>query len=207
MKKRLAIVMMAVAFLVCLLNLASSVFAEAGDEDTNKRVRELIEKHRKEKKEKQHLKIDPNLTDVGDAYRKYGSDSAKELAEKKGLKLKDNKKIRAHIALQTGLSAENYDTTLLESYGVDIVERLGDILIADIPLDRLREIADKVEDIRYIEPPMKPTPFIESEAVSKNLTGSSSYISAGIGGAGVKVAVIDAGFKGVSLYVILTAIS
>jgi subtilisin family serine protease len=197
MKNRFAVVSLTVAFVACILNFTSYVFAESSDEETNKRLRELIEKSQKEK-EKQHPKIDYNLTDVEDAYKKNGLEAAIKIAKERHLDIKNNK-IRVHIVLQPGISAEDFDATLLESYGVVVDTRAGDILLADIPFDKLKEIADKVEGILYIRPPNKPHALTyQSEAVSQNLTGTRSYISSGLTGSGVKVAVIDGGFKGVS---------
>ena len=61
----------------------------------------------------------------------------------------------------------------------------------------LETIADNVKGISFIKLPDRAIPSaIESEGV--DLTGASSYHSAGYTGAGVKVAVIDIGFAGLS---------
>jgi hypothetical protein len=193
MKRRFVIVLMAVVFLTCLLNLASLVLAEgSSDEETNKRVRELIEKHRKEK-EKQHPKINSNLTDVEDAYKKDGVEAAIKIAKERHLDI-----ITVDIVLQPGFSAEDFDLTLFKPFEVDVITAAGDGFLANVPINRLREIADNLEAIAYIRPPNKPKALTyQSEAVTQNLIGSLSYISSGLTGSGVKVAVLDDGFKGV----------
>ena len=155
-KKLLILVILAIS--VVVINSAPSAFGEMTIEEQNARIREQVEKVKK-LKEKQHPEIHYHLTDLEDAYKKDGPDAAIKLAKEKGLKIKDTK-IRVHIILKPGVSAEGFDAASLEASGVDILSSLGDTIVADIPCNRFREVADNVEAIRFIEIPIDPQPDI-----------------------------------------------
>jgi subtilisin family serine protease len=64
------------------------------------------------------------------------------------------------------------------------------------PINMLTTIADNVKGVSFIKMPDKLIPVVESEGV--DLSEASSYHSAGYNGSGVKVAIIDVGFAGLS---------
>lgn len=130
------------------------VFA-ADEGNVDKIVSEQIEKFRKEKKEKQHPKIDPKLTDVEDEYKNHGTEAAIKIAKENSLKVKDNYKVRVDIVLRPGLSAADFPLTVFEPYEVDIITSAGDGFLADVPFNRIRELADQVEAIYYLRPSQK----------------------------------------------------
>ena len=160
------IVLFAVAILLVVIQSAPSAFGEMTSKELNAHIREQIEKEKKEK-EKQHPKIESRLTEVEDAYKKDGAEAAVKIAKEKGLNIKDNK-IRVHIVLKPGLPAETFDAAVLESYGVDIIQKVADTLVADVPSNNFREVADKVDAIIFITQPTEPEALsYESQGVSK----------------------------------------
>ncbi len=89
------------------------------------------------------------------------------------------------------------DDAALKAYDAEIIKSADNTWKARVPADRLENIADRVKGVSFIKLPDRAIPLaIESEGV--DLTGASSYHSAGYTGSGVKVAVIDLGFAGLS---------
>ncbi|GAI98980.1 unnamed protein product, partial [marine sediment metagenome] len=89
------------------------------------------------------------------------------------------------------------DETSLQAYGAEVIKSADNVWKARVPINILETIADNVEGVSFIKLPDRAIPLaIESEGVG--LTGASSYHSAGYTGSGVKVAVIDSGFAGLS---------
>jgi subtilisin family serine protease len=86
------------------------------------------------------------------------------------------------------------DETALSDMGAEITKRYGNVIRAQVPIDRLTDVADTVSGISFMRAPdiLIPT-AVESEGV--HLTGADSYHTAGFDGTGVKVAVIDVGFE------------
>lgn len=174
------------------------IFYIQGEKDAewNQKVTEAIEKRRMEADQTRHPKVDDVLTDLEDAFKKGGGESARNFAEKNGLKINDRNKIRVAIVLQPGLKVKDFNKTKLEQYGVDIISESIDIM-ADIPIDKFREIADKVDGILYIRKLKRARPLsYQSEGVG--LSGALPYLSSNVTGTGVKIAVIDKEFMGLS---------
>lgn len=139
------------------------------------------------------------ITRLADAEKKGARDAAKKFAKKNGRDIKDGNKITVEITLEPGISGEAFDKTLLEPYGIEAISTSsGNYIWADIPIDKIRNIADEVDGIVFIRAPISiPTPdSYRSEGLSK--VGFSNYSAAGIRGSGVKVAVIDVEFGGLN---------
>ncbi|MDO8446534.1 MAG: hypothetical protein Q7T53_10615 [Deltaproteobacteria bacterium] len=137
------------------------------------------------------------ITKLEDAEKKGGGDTAKEFAKKRKIRLKENK-VSVEITLEGGLTADTFDKKALEAYGGEDIGGWGRRLYADIPIDKIRKIADEVEGVAWMKA-LSSVLLIDSyrsEGLSK--IGFSNYSAAGIRGTGVKIAVIDLGFEGVS---------
>jgi len=81
--------------------------------------------------------------------------------------------------------------------GGHVVARSRSLVRVQIPVGQLEELADTVSGILWIREPLRPVPLaVESQGVA--LTGASDFHDAGITGSGVKVAVIDLGFDGLT---------
>ena len=71
------------------------------------------------------------------------------------------------------------------------------LMRVQIPASRLESLADKVSGIAYVRLPYRPrAQVVTSEGVA--LTGADDYHAAGYYGQGVKVAIVDLGFNGLT---------
>jgi subtilisin family serine protease len=103
-----------------------------------------------------------------------------------------NDKIR--IILET---SKDLDPDTIKRYGGRLLKQRGDLAAVEMPASRVEAMVNDIEDIKYARLPLKFFPTaVTSEGVS--LTGAIDYHNAGYTGQGVKIAVIDAGFKGLS---------
>ncbi|NWF76408.1 MAG: S8 family serine peptidase [Nitrospirae bacterium] len=138
-------------------------------------------------------KLESVLSQLENEYRKGASYSKKFAAEKK-LKIEDSDNIIVFILF---IDTKSVDINGLETYGAEIIKISDNVVKAKVPIGMLSKIAENIEVITFIKLPDKPIPQdIKSEGV--NLINVSSYISSGYNGTGVKVAIIDLGFAGVS---------
>lgn len=202
-------------------------WSEMSKDEQNKKIKEEIERVRKEKAKYQHPKVDDVLVEIEDEYKKGADDAAKRFAAgevlkdedgtvitksedayKKGgvaavkskfghdrrVKIKEGNKIRVVIYL---IPESTLDKAKFEFLGATFGHVFDYVFEADIPLDKIRKIADEVEGVQRIELPDAPVPLsYKSEGLGK--IGFSNYSAAGIRGSGVKIAVIDLGFAGLS---------
>ena len=89
----------------------------------------------------------------------------------------------------------NLDDIKLE--GAEVLVAKDNLVAAEVPLDKVEDIVDNVNGIEYARLPQKFfSCAVTSEGVS--LTQTNVLHTAGFKGEGVKVAVIDVGFKGLS---------
>ncbi|MDP3791307.1 MAG: S8 family serine peptidase [Candidatus Omnitrophota bacterium] len=104
---------------------------------------------------------------------------------------RENRKIIFYT--QNPDSASKYIT----SHGGDILRKNKDLIVAKIPLDNVEDIIDNGPGIKYARLPRK---FFPCEIISEgvNLSGAGNMQDSGITGNGVKIAVLDVGFKGLS---------
>lgn len=78
-----------------------------------------------------------------------------------------------------------------------ILQQRPNLVAADLPVDRIEALVDEEPGIAFARLPQRFRPFeVTSEGVS--LTGAAIFHSFGYRGAGIKVAVIDVGFKGLT---------
>lgn len=192
-RKSIFVLSLALSLIACFVLAAAVSAAEVGDEEWNRRLREEIEKHQKEKKRAKGSKVTHILRELEEAYKKGGEEGAKKYAKERVLKIKDNNKIKVRIIVDSEPAVETVERNLV-NYGCEIIQVLDKAITVDIPIDRIQEIADAEQNILRIELPSIPVPLSESEGVS--LTGADPYILSGFTGANVKVAVIDVGFGG-----------
>ena len=120
--------------------------------------------------------------------------SAQAYAQSRNLRTESPDKITVYLLSEPGTII---DETSLQAYGGEIIKSADNVWKARVPINMIETIADNVKGISFIKLPDRAIPSaIESEGVG--LTGASSYHSAGYTGSGVKVAVIDIGFAGLS---------
>lgn len=210
---------------------AQQPLSEMSEEERNKKVKDAIGQHRKEKEKTRHPKVSSLLTDLEDEYnkgaeeaakkfnagevlqgesgavisnledakKKGGGDAAKAFAKKRGIN-SNGEGVSVEIFLKQGITSDIFDKSLLEAYGCDV--ELSDLkserILAHCPINKLRDIADGVEEIYSITPYASMAIPLSFRSEGLNKVGFSNYSAAGINGSGVKVAVIDLGFKGLS---------
>jgi len=89
------------------------------------------------------------------------------------------------------------DEEALYNLGAQIIKQAENVTKAKIPIDMLTAVADNVKGVSFMKAPDKLIPVgVTSEGV--NLTEADIYHDAGYDGSGVKVAVLDVGFIGLS---------
>lgn len=95
-----------------------------------------------------------------------------------------------------GGSAARIDKVGLQRLGARIEAESGSLIRARVPLAQLVQLA-KVEGVRFLRRPYRLTPLVVSEGVVA--TGAALLQSYGFKGQGVKIAIIDVGFSGLTL--------
>jgi subtilisin family serine protease len=152
-----------------------------------------IDSDRVLKKGYTHPKLSSRLRELQKAFELHGI-VVEEYARRRNLRIESPDKITVYIILEPGIIV---DEDFIQAYGAKIIKGAENVLKATVSFNMLETIADNVRGISFMKLPDRAIPSaIESEGV--NLTGASSYHSGGYAGSGVKVAVIDVGFAGVS---------
>lgn len=88
-------------------------------------------------------------------------------------------------------SEENIED--LERLGVKVETSAGNLVQALVPVFQLQSVS-KLTFVKFVRVPLKPTLCVESEGVS--VIGATELHGLGIHGSGVKVAILDLGFRG-----------
>lgn len=144
-------------------------------------------------KEKVHPKMASCLKELEIEYEK-GPMAGRRFARSRNIKIKDPDKITMFLINEPGTTV---DETELQALGCKIIKRAGHVSKVRTPISMLTAIADTVEGISFMKLPDRLIPAdVGSQGV--DLTSASAYHSSGYTGSGVKVAVIDVGFKDLS---------
>jgi subtilisin family serine protease len=144
------------------------------------------------RKKNLHPKMESVLSKLEEEHGK-GAGYAKQFAKKRNIKLDERNRVTIFIYLE---GDKPLNIKSLEAHGAEIIKGTNNVIKATVPVGMLRAIADNIEGVSFIKLPNKPISQTTSQGVG--LTGASSYHSAGITGSGVKVAVIDEGFAGLT---------
>jgi len=104
-----------------------------------------------------------------------------------------SQKTTAVIEFKDGASVSSF---ALLRYGAVIKRKYGNYFKVEIPVKNLKPLAEAMPGIKFIRKPYKPIPVETSQGVG--LTGASLFKSIGYNGKGVKIAVIDGGFDGLT---------
>jgi subtilisin family serine protease len=138
-------------------------------------------------------KLSSSLGELKKEYEKRAM-ASQTYAQSRSLRTEYPDKVTVYLISEPGTII---DEGSLQAYGAEIIKSADNVWKVKAPINMIETIADNVEGIAFIKLPDKGIPSaIESEGVG--LTGASSYHSAGHTGSGVKVAVIDIGFAGLS---------
>ncbi len=101
---------------------------------------------------------------------------------------------RVRVVVETSGAAP---ATAIASMGGEVVSRADylHLLEVEVPVSQLDNLA-RLPGVRFVRRPYRPVPTSISEGVT--VTGANAWHTAGIRGQGIKVAVIDGGFQGLS---------
>jgi subtilisin family serine protease len=82
----------------------------------------------------------------------------------------------------------------IKSYGARILNKRGNLTAIEMPVDSIEEMITDIEEIKHARLPLQ---FFRQGDITQgvDLTGAASFHNAGFTGSGIKVAVIDSGFK------------
>jgi len=144
-------------------------------------------------KENSHPKISSYLQKLEKEYNE-GTGAQRIVAQGMNITSPAPNKVMVYLMSAPGKSI---DEVALDNLGVSIIKRSDNVIRAKVPIDMLTTVADEVNGVSFMKAPDKLIPVtITSEGV--DLTGADTYHNAGYDGSGVKVAVIDVGFAGLS---------
>ncbi len=112
------------------------------------------------------------------------------------VKTSKTKEARIKVIINTKSNADKI-ADKLKTYGARIIKTKGNTAAIEISSDKLAQISNEIDEIKYVREPFKLYPSGKiSEGVS--LTKTDTFHDSEFKGAGVKIAVIDWGFKGLN---------
>lgn len=138
-------------------------------------------------------KIESRLFDLKSKYIEFGPSILEEYTEKAFLRLEEEKIVVFMFLLEGG----NIDsiTETIKNFGGEVIKSGDRLIKAKIPLSSLEPLAE-LKEVSFIKLPDQPIMDYRSQGVT--LTGASLLHNSGISGSGVKIAIIDLGFAGLS---------
>jgi len=144
-------------------------------------------------KKNSHPKMSSYLDKLEKEY-KEGTGAARMVAQ--GMNITPPSPDKVMVYLMSG-PGKIIDEDVLDNFGITIIKRSDNVIRAEIPINMLTAVTDNVKGVSFIKTPDKLIPVaVTSEG--GDLTGADTYHSVGHTGSGVKVAVIDVGFAGLS---------
>jgi subtilisin family serine protease len=144
-------------------------------------------------KKNSHPKISSHLQNLEKKY-KEGIGTQQMVAQGLNISSPAPDKITVYLMSAPGTSI---DEDALDNLGAQIIKQTDNVIKAKIPIDMLSAVADNVDGVSFMKAPDKLIPVaVTSQGV--DLTGADNFQVAGYDGSGVKVAVFDVGFIGLS---------
>jgi len=145
-----------------------------------------------------HPKIDGALHAVAETWLRNGRLAAAEVATSCSIKFSsDGSGLVAILEPAAGKLAEQVDLKAIEKLGLRVDSRSRNLLRIHVPPELLEQTAD-LPDVSYIRSPYVPTEAAIYTSQGVALTGADDLHFAGYTGQGIKAAVIDLGFQGLS---------
>jgi subtilisin family serine protease len=140
-----------------------------------------------------HPKMSSYLENLEKEY-KEGASAQRMVAQGMNVTSHDSDKVTVYLMSEPGISV---DEDALYNLGAQIIKQVDNVIKAKVPIDMLTTVADNVNGVSFMRTPDKLIPVaVTSEGVVR--TGADTYHNAGYTGSGVKVAVFDVGFIGLS---------
>jgi len=137
-------------------------------------------------------RLGPALAALHAAFLEGGSGGTLDLARERGIAV-DQDRVQVVLEFPEGGPVDEAGATAL---GAEVGRRYRHLLLAWVPFERLEAVANGVRGLVRMRLPFRPRPVTESQGVG--ITGAADYHALGFDGSGVKVAVIDLGFIGLS---------
>ena len=131
------------------------------------------------------LRLDSRLWDIS-------SRVAKRAMLPRGITINEDGKILVIVEPEYGKGASSVDHEQLVQTGAKILDESRHLIRIAVPPERIVDVT-KVKGVSLVRPPMKPTSNVTSQGA--NLLRVPVTAARGVKGAGVKVAIIDRGFK------------
>jgi len=193
---------MLVVFTGCLFLFISGIVTPSlSDEKAAAQIRHLNTSKIKTdllSKKSVHKSLKPDNKDrkMGPGLKRYISKkvSGKALSRKQPDIVDDDNMVR--VILKTSSITDDFSSRI-SPYGARILKKHSRMVIVEVPGTKVEEMITEIEEIEYARKPFVFFPLGEvSEGV--NLSGADGFHSNDFTGSGVKVGVIDVGFKGLS---------
>ena len=145
---------------------------------------------------KAHPKVESALIELAERYA-TGPAYAQAFARARGIVGVDPDRVTVYLMPDPRGGGKVIDVEALRALGGRVVKSAGRVVKASIPVGSIREIADGVPGVSYVQLPDRPhAEAATSEGVA--LSKATNFHAAGFTGTGVNVAVIDLGFAGLS---------
>jgi len=142
-------------------------------------------------KKNSHPKMSSYLEKLEKEYN-AGAGAQRMFAQSMNTSFHDSDKVTVYLMSEPGTDV---DENALYNLGAQIIKQSDNV--SKVPIDMLTAVADSVNGISFVKAPDKLIPVaVTSEGV--DLTGADTYHNTGYTGSGVKVAVFDVGFIGLS---------
>lgn len=141
-----------------------------------------------------NLKPDTKNRKMGPGLKKYISQkfSGKTLSGIEPDAFRDSHMVR--LILKTSDMTDSF-AYRIGPYGARILRKQSGLVIVEVPRTKAEEMINEIEEIEYARKPFV-TFLLGEVSEGVDLTGADGFYSNGMTGSGVKIAVIDGGFKG-----------
>ncbi|MCJ7542622.1 MAG: hypothetical protein MUO88_23480, partial [Desulfobacterales bacterium] len=144
-------------------------------------------------KKNSHPKMSSYLQKLEKEY-KQSANAQRMVAQGLNISAHDQDKVTVYLMSEPGTGV---DEDALYNLGAQIIKQSDNVIKAKVPLDMLTAVANTVNGVSFMKTPDKLIQVaVTSEGV--NLTGADNFHNAGYDGSGVKIAVFDVGFIGLS---------
>ncbi len=144
-------------------------------------------------KKHNHPRMSSYLEKLEKEYKK-GTGAQRMVAQGMNISSHDPDKVTVYLMSEPGTIIDN---DALDSLGAQIIKQVDNVIKANVSIDMLTAVADNVNGVSFMKAPDKLIPVaVTSEGV--DLTEADTYHNSGYTGSGVKVAVFDVGFIGLS---------
>ena len=176
----------------------SPVILFAAEENKNSRELRPISDMFSQGQERKTLARDRKETKIGSRLNRFISRKTTDhnLLEKISSTGTGENRDKVRIILDTSNGADHISGRI-KNYGARVLKTRGNLVAAEVPIDKIEAMVSDIEGIKHARFPLQ---FFHQGEISEgvDLTGAINFHDTGFKGAGVKVAVMDFGFKGLT---------